>query len=153
MLGWMSKDKNSMLQVLLLSMISKGSYTANEIVEILSQGLGDWSPQSGTIYPAIHQLVKKGYLVKSDSRPMRVKISKQGTKRIPDLTKDLMSNIRSLFEFVDLFQENLFDYSQELRRQFLGELITFLQYQADFFQESLDEAKGEKHGWKKVHVK
>ena len=134
-------------------MISEGSYTTNEIVEILTQGLGEYSPQPGTMYPAIHQLVKKGYLIKSKSRPMRVKISERGARKIPNLTVDLLSNIRNLFEFVDLFQENLFDFSQDLRRQFLEDLIPFLRYQADFFQESLDEAKGERHGWKKVNVK
>ena len=81
MLGWMSKDKNSMLQVLILSMISEGSYTTSEIVGTLTQGLGEYSPQPGTIYPAIHQLVKKGYLIKSETRPMRVRISERGTRR------------------------------------------------------------------------
>ncbi len=157
MIGWMSEDRNSIFQFLILSVIADNiekSFTANDILNILESDFQDeWIPQRSSIYPAIKQLVHKGYLEKSSGRPMRVWLSKDGEKRIPKITKDLLRSIRTFLRFVHLYQENLAEYFPELRAEFLGAIESILSKTKKDFSSALDDAKKGRSEWKEVNIR
>ncbi|MFX0014780.1 MAG: hypothetical protein ACFFB2_00730 [Promethearchaeota archaeon] len=153
----MSRDRNSILQMLILSVLIEedDSKSAGEILEILEDGMlirTNWIPHRGSIYPAIKQLVSKGYLKKSEesTRPMKFKPSQAGLKRLPSMIEDLISNIANFFEFIDLIQENIGYKNRELRQVLLKELITLLEINTTRFKDALKE---DPTMWKKIHVR
>lgn len=157
MIGWMSRDRNSILQILILSVLieENDSKSASEILEILEDGMllrTNWIPHRGSIYPAIKQLVSKGYLMKSKefTRPMKFEPSHAGLKRLPSMIDDLILNIANFFEFIDLIQENIAHKNLELRQSLLEELTKLLEVNTNRFKDALKEDPTK---WKKIHVR
>ncbi|UCG89531.1 MAG: PadR family transcriptional regulator [Candidatus Heimdallarchaeota archaeon] len=153
----MSRDRNSILQILILSVLIEEDAlkSASEILEILEDGMllrTNWTPHRGSIYPAIKQLVSKGYLKKSEkyTRPMKFKPSQAGLKRLPSMIEDLLTNIANFFEFIDLIQENIGYQNRELRHFLLRELTTLLEINTTRFKEAIKEDPTE---WKEIHVR
>ncbi len=157
MIGWMSEDRNSMLQLLILSTLADNlekKYTLGEIIEILSEDFEDvWIPKRGSIYPAVNQLVNKKYLIKTDGRPMRVWLSSEGETRLPHLVSELLDNIKTFFEFVALFQENLEDNFPELRADFLLRLLEFFDQSKLVFEQVKKDTQSGNSGWKDVKIR
>ncbi|MHA2175088.1 MAG: hypothetical protein ACXABI_09685 [Candidatus Hodarchaeales archaeon] len=157
LIGWLSEDRNSIFQFLILSVIADNiekSFTANEILNILESDFqNDWIPQRSSIYPAIKQLVHKGYLEKSSGRPMRVWLSKAGEKRIPTISRDLVRNIRTFMRFVFLYQENLAEFFPELREEFLSEIVSLMSKSKEEFSSALKDTKKGRSEWKEVNIK
>ena len=154
----MSEDRNSMLQLLILSTLvdnlDKGSLTATEIIDIIATDLADvWIPKRGTIYPAIKQLIHKGYLERTDDRPMRVWISSIGMEKVPDLSDSLLQNLKTYFDFIYVYQENLADNFSEHRTVFLSDLISFLSSREEEFTQAHDESMTDHSGWKDVKIR
>jgi sugar-specific transcriptional regulator TrmB len=138
LIGWLSEDRNSIFQFLILSVIADNiekSFTGS------------------SIYPAIKQLVHKGYLEKSSGRPMRVWLSKAGEKRIPTISRDLVRNIRTFMRFVFLYQENLAEFFPELREEFLSEIVSLMSKSKEEFSSALKDTKKGRSEWKEVNIK
>ncbi|MHA1972587.1 MAG: hypothetical protein ACTSW1_06330 [Candidatus Hodarchaeales archaeon] len=160
MLGWMSEDRNSILQLLIMSSVPSSEdknegLSATEIIDMFNESLEAWVPRRGTIYPAINQLVAKGYLMKTKGRPMRLFLSKKGEEKLSSFAHDLIKNTKVFFDFIDLFQDNLSDREvfQQLRTEFLGRLVKLLEQRIVSFKESLEESKEHNSGWKEVKIK
>ncbi|MHA1228271.1 MAG: hypothetical protein ACTSPV_16135 [Candidatus Hodarchaeales archaeon] len=160
MLGWMSEDRNSILQLLIMSTLPSSDdkdegLSATEIIDIFTESLEAWVPRRGTIYPAINQLVSKGYLVKTDGRPMRLFLSRKGKEKLSSFAHDLITNTEIFFDFIDLFQDNLSDREefQQLRIDFLRKLVRLLNKRTRSFKDSLEESKQQDSGWKEVKIK
>ncbi len=153
----MSEERNSILQLLILSTIAEEGHTAGEVIDLLSNSFGDqWIPRRGSVYPAIKQLENKGYLKKNDERPMRIRLSSEGLERFPNLIIDFLDYITKFFEFIDIFQENLAEMSTidpNLRKKFLENLLQLLKAKVDSFETSLIESELGKSSWKDVTVK
>ena len=156
----MSEDRTSVLQLLILSIVADNpdkELSAKEILTILSSDADDfmemWIPRKGSIYPAIKQLVNKGYLTKSEGRPMLVSMSKIGEQKLPMLTEDLIVTLRIFFDFVKSFQENLSDQYSDLRISFLTNLVKQLNKSSKEFEHTLEESKSGKSSWKEVKIR
>ena len=160
MIGWMSEDRTSVLQLLILSIIGDNpekELSASEILTILSNDADDfmelWIPRKGSIYPAIKQLVNKGYLNRSEGRPMLVSMSKMGEQKLPRLTEDLIVTLRVFFDFITSFQENLSDQYSDLRISFLTKMVRQLSKTSQDFEQMLEESKSGKSSWKEVKIR
>ena len=160
MIGWMSEDRTSVLQLLILSIVADNPekhLSAKEILKILSHDADDfeefWVPRKGSIYPAINQLVHKGYLDRSKGRPMLLSISRMGVQKLPMLTDNLLVTLRIFFDFVNSFQENLADQFSYLRLSFLTKLIHQLDSTREEFKQTLEESKSGKTSWKEVKIR
>ena len=157
MIGWMSEDRNSMLQLLILSILADNlekRFTLGELIDILSEDFKQtWIPKRGSIYPAVNQLVNKRYLEKTDGRPMQVWLSHQGQSRLPHLVSELLDNIKTFFDFVDLFQDNLEDNFPDLRAEFLSALIEFFEETTTLFEQAKDDTKTGHSKWKDVKIR
>ena len=157
MIGWMSEDRNSMLQLLILSILADNlekRFTLGEIIEILSEEFDKtWIPKRGSIYPAVNQLVSKRYLEKTDRRPMQVWLSTEGQARLPHLVSELLHNIDTFFDFVYLFQENLEDNFPDLRGNFLVALTEFFKQTDELFEQAKDDSKTGHSKWKDVKIR
>ena len=98
------------LSFVLADNMDKESLTASDLIDIISSDLADvWIPRRGTIYPAVKQLIHKGYIEKTDDRPMRIWISSEGVEKLPQLSEGILQNIRTYFNFIYTYQENLSD--------------------------------------------
>jgi DNA-binding PadR family transcriptional regulator len=160
MIGWMSEDRTSVLQLLILSIVADNpdkELSAKEILRILSNDADDfmelWIPRKGSIYPAINQLIHKGYLNRSEGRPMLISISKIGERKLPVLTDDLIITLRVFFDFISSFQENLADQFSDLRISFLTKMVKQLNKTSEDFEQMLEESQSGKSSWKEVKIR
>lgn len=157
MIGWMSEDRNSMVQLLILSILADNidkRFTLGEIIDILAEDFDNvWIPKRGSIYPAVNQLVSKKYLEKTDGRPMQVWLSYEGQSRLSNLVLELLNNIKTFFNFVDIFQENLEDNFPELREEFLIKLTEFLNQSKIIFEQAKKDTQSGQSKWKDVKIR
>ena len=145
----------SILQAIILSVLSDNDEdTAAEVIKYISSKLDDdHILHRGTIYPAIKKLDKRGLVDVDGNRPMKVKLSSEGKDLIPKLAKNLLGQMKTLFDLLDVFQSGLESNYEEIRVDFIEELIKTTETSLEIFKGSLEDAKDDLTEWKEVNVK
>ena len=69
------------------------------------------------------------------------------------MVSELLSNIQTFFEFVDLFQENLEDNFPDLREDFLDRLTQFFDQRKTVFEKAKQDTQSGHSKWKNVKIR
>jgi DNA-binding PadR family transcriptional regulator len=81
-------SKLTPIQLLIMIQIIEAPKYGYEILRDLRDGfMGSWSPKTGTLYPALQALVKKGFVTKSSkSEKTHYSLSKKGISTLDDIS-------------------------------------------------------------------
>jgi DNA-binding PadR family transcriptional regulator len=81
-------EKLTPIQLLIMIQLLKASKYGYEIIRGLRDGFkGAWEPKTGTVYPALHALVKKGHIAKSIiDEKTHYNLTDAGRKKMQDIS-------------------------------------------------------------------
>ena len=110
------------LESYILSILSEKPLHGYMIMKRIKEKTGFWKPSPGTVYPALHSLVKKGFIKEQrEGRKKKYSLTKNGLKiareveNLENKIKDKATEILS--KILDLNKTEIKDFFDELKKK------------------------------------
>lgn len=98
-----SKISSLVEYLILLTLRKEGRLRGVDIINNISEHFKNWEPQSGTIYPVLNRLFKKGYLLQEGKY-----------YQITELGEEILKEYLPKFSETIIFVDNIFNYGRDL---------------------------------------
>lgn len=145
----------SPIEVLALFSAGRTEYrSAKKIIEQMRKNSTKWSPEAGTVYPALHRLVDKGLLEKSPDKKTAFMISEKAYLFMTSLTEEIAVQLEESLNFFESIIEGIIDLNPFEAETIIDSVDETMTHWTQKFSDLKQKVNNEKSrgDWKSVDV-